>query len=179
MSLFAFVTSVVMAVTPPGDAPRPAVTAHVQRLLTAPDRNVRTLDRRVLAALFDGARRSATFAQLLDALDGSDVIAYIELTHDLPATTQGRLILAAKTLERRYVRIQVRAAQAPDELIAVIGHELRHAVEIVDAPGVGDEASMRRHYELVGAGRSHTWGFETRAAQDAGWRVRKELRKNA
>ena len=179
MSLLAIVTSVVMAATAPGDAPRPAVPAHVHRLLTAPDRNVRTFDRRVLTALFDGARRSATFAQLLDALDGSDVIAYIELTHDLPVTTQGRLLLATNTPDHRYVRIQVRAMQAPDDLIAVIGHELQHAVEIVEAPAVRDEASMRRHYEIAGAGRSHALGFETRAAQDAGWRVRKELRKNA
>ena len=61
----------------------------------------------------------------------------------------------------------------------MLGHELQHALEIAQAPGVQDEASMRRYYERAGAGRSHERGFETRAAQDAGRQVRLELRRNA
>jgi hypothetical protein len=94
MLVFVLVMSVVTSGGAPGDSPRPAVTAYMYRMLTAPDRNVRTFDRRVAGALVDGVRRSATLARLLTALDGSDVIAYIELTHDLPAVTQGRLVLA-------------------------------------------------------------------------------------
>lgn len=175
MLLFVLVMSVVTSVAPDAVVPRPAVTAVLHRVLTAPDRNVRTFDRRLSAALFDGARRSATFRELLVSLDGSDVIAYIEQSHDLPATIQGRLILAATSGSYRYVRIQVRAMQSPDDVIAIIGHELRHALEIAQAPEIHNEASMRAHYERAGAGRSHDMGFETSAAQDAGRRVRIEL----
>lgn len=180
MPLFVLVMSVVTAVAAPeADSRRPVIAAPLYRLLMAPDRNVRSLDRRVSDALAVGVRRSATFARLLAALDGSDVIAYIELSHDLPTTTQGRLVLATKSLTHRYVRIQVRAMQAPDEVIAIIGHELQHALEIAGAPGVRDSTTMRQHYERVGAGRSHSLGFETREAQDAGRRVRLELRQTA
>jgi hypothetical protein len=179
MLLFALVMSVVTSGDPPDHSPRTAVTAHMHRLLTAPNRNVRTFNDRVTTALFAGARRSATFASLVTALDGSDVIAYIELAHDLPAMVEGRLLLATTTVGHRYVRIQIRATQSPDEIIAIIGHELQHAVEIARAPGVQDDASMRRHYERAGAGRSTERGFETQAAQDAGRRVRGELRRNA
>jgi len=180
MPLLFLVTSAVMTVTAPdGNAPRPGVTAHMHRLLTAPDRHVRTFNGRVTGALFAGARRSATFASLVTALDASDVIAYIELAHDLPSLVEGRLVLATRTSSHRYVRIQIRASQSPDEIIAVLGHELQHALEIAQAPGVQDEASMRRYYERAGAGRSHERGFETRAAQDAGRQVRLELRRNA
>lgn len=180
MTQILLVMSVVTAVTTPdGIAPRPVVTTHMHRLLTSPDRHVRTLDRRVADALAEGVRRSATFEQLVTALDTSDVIAYIEFAHDLPSTTLGRLILATRSQANRYVRIHVRPALTMDELIATIGHELRHAVEIAEAPIIRDEASMRRYYQRAGAGRSHGTGFETRAAQDAGYRVRSELRKNA
>jgi hypothetical protein len=176
MPLILLVMSVVMDVAAPvGNTPRAIVTARVHHLLTAPDRHVRAFDRRVTSALSDGARRSETFRELLASLDGSDVIVYVEQSHDLPATLQGRLLLSSTSASFRYVRIQVRAMQPPDELIAIIGHELRHALEIAHAPQVRDEASMRTHYERIGAGRSHTMGFETREAQDAGRRVRQEL----
>jgi hypothetical protein len=178
MPLTLLVMSVVTnVIAPDGNAPRALVTARVHHLLTAPNRHVRTFDRRVTAALFDGARRSETFRELLASLDGSDVIAYIEQSHDLPATVHGHLVLAATSGSFRYVRIRIRSMQAPDELIAIIGHELRHALEIAQAPEIQDEASMRAHYERAGTGRSHDLGFETREAQDAGRRVRFELRK--
>jgi hypothetical protein len=176
MLLILLVMSVVTDVAAPiGNTPRGVVMARVHHLLTAPDRHVRTFDRRVTAALFDGARRSETFRELLASLDGSDVIAYVEQSHDLPTTVQGRLLLSSTSASFRYVRIQVRAMQSPDEVIAIIAHELRHALEIAEAPQVRDEASMRVYYERIGAGRSHAMGFETREAQDAGRRVRQEL----
>jgi hypothetical protein len=176
MPVILMVMSVVMnAATFEGHTTRAALAARMHHLLTAPDRHVRTFDRRVSTALADGARRSATFRDLLGSLDASDVIAYVEQSHDLPANLHGRLVLAATSGSSRYVRIQVRAMQPPDEVIAVIAHELRHALEIAQAPHVRDEASMRTHYERIGAGRSHAMGFETREAQDAGRRVRQEL----
>jgi hypothetical protein len=177
MPLMALVMSAVTAITAP-DAPRPP-DARLQRALTAPNRHVRTFDRRIVDALFTGMRRSTTFGGLVAMLDASDVIAYIELKHDLPSGTNGRLTMLSNSRAQRYVRIQVRTLLPPDDMIATIAHELQHAVEIAAASSVYDATTMRKFYEVAGAGRSTAIGFETQQAQDAGRRVRKELRKNA
>jgi hypothetical protein len=179
MLLLLVMSAVTAIAAPDGDSPTRPIASLVDRALTSPDRRTRAVGDRVGAALREGARRSATFARLIVALDRSDVIVYIELSHDLPATTEGRLMLATKAGAHRYARIQIRAALSPDEIIAVIGHELQHAVEIAEAPAVHDQASLRRFYKLAGAGRSHELGYDTEAARDAGYRVRFELRRNA
>jgi hypothetical protein len=66
--------------------------------------------------------------------------------------------------------------------IAALGHELRHAVEIADAPSVVDDASLAAEYRRVGfpsrAVRSGN-GYESRAAIDAAHRVWAELAHTA
>lgn len=176
--LMPLVMSAVMGIAAPaGDAPAPPTVSHLHHALTAPDRRVRGASPRVTSALFDGVRRSRTFAGLVAGVEQSNIIAYIELVLDLPPTTDGRLMLLSKTSGHRYVRIQVRTTLSPDQIISTIGHELQHALEIAEAPGVCDEKSMRRFYQRLGAGASHTLGFDTEAARVAGDRVRVELRR--
>jgi hypothetical protein len=77
---------------------------------------------------------------------------------------------------QRYLRVQVRGDLPTADLIALIGHELRHALEIADDPTVQDEPSMLTLYQRIGhatTGETHT--FDTREAQTAGRRVRLEL----
>ena len=144
--------------------------------LVKPDRRVRTSHPRVAAALFAGVSRSRTFAALIDALDRSNVIAYVELVQELPRAARGRLILATKIKEQRYVRIQLRFLLGHDEMISVLGHELQHALEIAQAPEVTDNARMRKFYQRTGAGMSDGFGFDTAAARIAGDQVRRELK---
>jgi hypothetical protein len=178
MQLLSLVMSAVMAIAAPiGDAPAPSTVRDLHRALIAPDRRIRTVDARVTAALYEGVRRSRTFGALVAGVERSNVIAYIELLHELPPTTNGRLALVSKKSEHRYVRIQVRAFLAPDHIISVIAHELQHALEIAAAPSVVDDASLRKFYKRIGAGTSNASGFDTDAARAAGERVRGELRR--
>jgi hypothetical protein len=178
MHLLSLVLSAVMAVAAPaGDVPAPSTVRDLQRALTAPERRVRTRDARIASALFEGVRRSPTFADLVATLDRSNVITYVELSHTLPSQTEGRLMLLSRGGSPRYVRIQVRATLSPDHMIALLGHELQHAVEIAGAPGVHDDASMRTFYQRIGVGRTDVHGFDTDAARLAGETVRRELRK--
>ena len=65
-------------------------------------------------------------------------------------------------------------AAALGELMASIGHELRHTIEVIDDPSVTTDAGMFFFYERMGmhsAGGAH----ETRAATDAGNAVRSEV----
>ena len=145
-------------------------------LLTAPDRRVRTTDPHVLNLLMQGVRRSKTFAELVRSLNLSDVIVYIQSVDGLPSTLFGRLMLAADAHGQRYLRIQVRQLLTQDESISLIGHELRHALEIAGASEVRNARGMIALYQRIGD--EHVPGmhsFETDAAQDAGRRVSREL----
>jgi hypothetical protein len=178
MHLISVVTSAVMAVASSSlEAPAPSTVRDLHRLLTAPHRHVRTHDERIRAAFFDGVRRSRTFGDLVAALERSDVIVYVEPAHFLPAQTDGGLSRLSTTGGYRYLRILVRPTFSRDQLISLIGHELQHAVEIAEAPGVYDENSMRKLYARLGVGVSDMHGFETEAARDAGYQVRRELRR--
>jgi hypothetical protein len=144
--------------------------------LSAPDRRVRSTDRRIVELLHRGVERSKTFAELVTALNTTDVIVYIERVSTLPTTLAGRLLLLPMAGNQRYLRIQVRGDLSPVELIALIGHELRHALEIAEHPGVRDESAMLTLYQQIGhpsTGALHT--YDTQAAQTAGRQVRLEL----
>jgi hypothetical protein len=144
--------------------------------LSAPDRRVRSTDRRIVDLLQKGMERSKTFAELVTALNTTDVIVYIERVPTLPTTLAGRLLLLPIAGSQRYLRIQVRGDLSSVELISLIGHELRHALEIAEHPTVRDESAMLTLYQRIGhpsTGALHT--YDTDAAQTAGRQVRVEL----
>ena len=78
----------------------------------------------------------------------------------------------------RYVRVTVRADLPMAENIALLGHELMHAVEVADASGVRDELSFHHHYESIGRPnhRGRVLLYDTRAAIETGLRVAVEWR---
>jgi hypothetical protein len=61
--------------------------------------------------------------------------------------------------------------------VAILGHELQHAVEVANAPWVVDEASLAEEYRRIGfpSHADHGMSFESRAAIDAGQRVLRDL----
>jgi hypothetical protein len=162
---------------PPTSKPAPALVATDHRgLLTAIDRRVRTTDRRIQSLLAQGARQSSTFAALLTALNRTDVIVYIEPVSNLPATLAGRLLLLPVTTgQQRYLRIQVARTAAANDLIATIAHELRHALEIAEAPDVRDQRALARLYQQIGQAGTGAHAYDTAAAQTTGRVVRQEL----
>jgi hypothetical protein len=153
--------------------PRPS-RVEIDLLLRAPERRVRSTNPRLTKMLAMGARRSPTFAGLLAALDRSDVIVYIEPANNMPSKLDGRLLMLPTAHSYRYLRIQVRMDLPREDLIPLIGHELRHALEIADAPDVRDQAAMVSLYERIGkAAGPHS--YDTAAARSAGKLVKMEL----
>jgi hypothetical protein len=152
------------------------VSPGTDPLLSSPERRVRSTDKRLAQLLQIGLQRSPTFAEMVQSLNRTDVIVYIERSNDLPRTLAGRLLLLPMTGQYRYLRIQVRGDLPTRELIALIGHELRHALEIAEEPGVRDASTMLTFYQRIGhptSGVLHT--YDTDAAQTVGDRVRLEL----
>lgn len=144
-------------------------------LLESPYRHVRTTNPRIQRLLEMGVSRSPTFASLLARLNASDVIVYIQQTDDLPKRLDGRLLLMPLANNQRYLRIQINRKGTPNELIALIGHELRHAIEVAEATEVRDERGLERLYRRIGMPSTSLHTYDTDAAQTTGRRVRKEL----
>ena len=91
-------------------------------------------------------RRSATFKSLVETLEQSDVVVYLENTKALPSGLDGRLMFLTKAGGVRYLHAQVTASLNAEELIAVVAHELQHAVEVAAHPEVRDAATLGSLY---------------------------------
>ena len=130
----------------------------------------------------EGLARSASFRGLIARLDGSDVIVYVEAECPMSSRLFGRLALLGASGQRRYVAVRISCMLTMTQLIAALAHELRHAVEIADAPSVVDDASLAAEYQRVGfpsrVMRRGT-GYESSAAIDAAHHVAAELAHTA
>jgi hypothetical protein len=120
-------------------------------------------------------RRSATFKSLVETLEQSDVVVYLENTKALPSGLDGRLMFLTKAGGVRYLHAQVTASLNAEELIAVVAHELQHAVEVAAHPEVRDAATLGSLYERIGVRTTAKDRYDTAAAQSTGRRVRAEL----
>jgi hypothetical protein len=78
----------------------------------------------------------------------------------------------------RILRVVVDIRKADWDLMGSIGHELRHAVEVLADPSVTSNAAMYFFYART-ALRGSKSSFETKAAVQAGNTVRDEVRRRA
>ena len=97
-----------------------------------------------------GCRQSHTFRSIVDALVGSFVIVHLVPAVSLPSGVSGGLRFVTTANGYRYLRISMRTDLDPAVLIAMLGHELQHAVEIGQAPHVVDLGTLRDFYRLTG-----------------------------
>lgn len=121
-----------------------------------------------------GAAESPTFRGLLARLVASDLIVYIGVVDRIIGASAGQLYFVIATPSARYVRIEVVADGNEREMVALVGHELQHAVEIASAPRVRDRQSMALLYLGMGENRNHSH-FDSVAARVTQERVRSEL----
>ena len=122
--------------------------------------------------LVEGERRSATFRDVLGRLEASDVIVYVEaggVGHGM----DGGLQFVTATSLTRYLRVTMRLDLPAAALVALLGHELRHALEV--AENAAD--SFRQFYERWGTAthRGDVVTYDTEAAVTTGLRVALEL----
>ncbi len=140
--------------------------------------SIRSSDTRLIDTLDQGLLRSPTLRELESRLENSSVIIYLARAA-LPGLLAGRTRLIGAGGGWRFLSVEVDERVGPLDLLTVIGHELRHAVEIADAAEVVDLPSLEALYRRIGQesrrseGQSH-W-YETREAQETGQRVREEL----
>jgi hypothetical protein len=142
--------------------------------LDSPHRHVRSQDRSIRFLLKRGFNHSPTFARLMARLEQSDVIVYVEEVPRLPGALEGRMMMLPTSHGQRYVRIQLSLRGAPDDAVAILGHELQHAIEVAQELAVNDQGTLAKLYQRIGTrGGEHV--YDTYAAQEVGRIVRREL----
>jgi hypothetical protein len=148
----------------------PAVAAPNQTLP-----RIRSSSASLAALIARVTEHSATFRALIDAINASDGIVYVEAGecgHDVTACLVGVTSAGAY----RMLWIKVDKDKRECDLIASIGHELQHAVEILSDSDVQCGAGMFSYYVRMGRRGSGPLVFETTAATNAGIAVRSEIR---
>lgn len=134
--------------------------------------HVRPLGERAAHTLARGLERSPTFRVLVDHLQRSDIVVYVAIA-PLPgkSTAGGIQFLGASTVSR-FLRVVLSSELTTPQMVAALGHELQHALEVSE---VRDHGSFVRHYRRAGLHRLQRRAFDSKAAQDAGERIRQEL----
>jgi hypothetical protein len=145
--------------------------------------HIRTTDDRLRQLLDRGLRTSPTFRALVQRLLDSDVVVYLWCDATRERVTDGRLTFVSAAGGLRYVVVRLLPLASAERQIAIMAHELRHAVEIADAPDIVDDASLHRAYRRIGFVSSEpsarTLSFDSQAAVDAGLTVLRELTEGA
>lgn len=143
----------------------------------ARDAHVRTADRAVSNLIGEGIRRSPTFRALIGELEISDVIVYIDTRCCLSHDEAGFVAFVTSVGGCRYLKIHIDGRQSHDQMLALLGHELRHTVEIAKSPEVVNEPALAALYERIGFPRdAGSQRFDSHAAIAAGLQVLRELR---
>ena len=161
---------------PPTFATQATAAVDDQAAVMAPDARVRGVSSRVVAIINTATAQSETFRGLVDQIGHTDGIVYVA-EGDCGSGVRACLLLTMTVMgPHRVLRILVDGRAVDCDLMASIGHELQHAVEVLSYRSVTSGSEMKLLYNRICdlCGRS----FETNAAVRAGNTVRGELRKN-
>lgn len=137
---------------------------------------LRSTDRDLMGIVDQGLVRSATLRRLEDRLRQARVIVYLAPGHE--SSTRGRTRLIGTGDGWRYLLIDLDTRLPKIDLLALLGHELQHAVEIAEAADVVDESTLVALYQRIGLSQregSSSIAFETRHAIETGQQVFAEL----
>ena len=138
LMLAAGLTSGLLA---PADAGDP-ITLH----------RLRSMDVAIRATIDEGCRRSPTFAALVDDLERSSLIVYVEQVASLRDGMRGTLLHGGAAPQ--YLRVFLKRGMSLERRVVVLAHELQHVREVVAAGIVADAVEMDALFRRIGDKRS-------------------------
>jgi hypothetical protein len=140
---------------------------------------VRSSDSRVIRLIAEGVDRSPTFRQLVDDIDASNLIVYVEFGICSFGRIRGCLVpgLGGSAADRylRVIVINDRNLANDDRLVALIGHELQHVRELLGHGDLRNTNDMKAVLSQIGWKIPGEQGYETDGARRAGAAVLREL----
>ena len=126
---------------------------------------LRSMDLAIQATIDEGCRRSPTFAALVDYLERSSFIVYVEQAATLRDGMRGTLLHGGAGPQ--YLRVLLKRGMSLEHRVVVLAHELQHAREVVAAGIVADAVEMDALFRRIGDKRSaggEQQRYETAAA---------------
>ncbi len=154
-----------------------ATTSQAIGCETALPFHLRIDDCQLAAAVADGARRSPTLDNLIERIQRSNALVFVAPPPSIGPASKllgGLYYDMSSTGSYRIFTIFL-ARTAGDAAIATFGHELRHAIELLESAGSKDDLEARaREGRTAWQSGPHT--IETKAALDAGNAITRELK---
>lgn len=138
LPLTAVITCLCTAALAAAPAP-PAVTARL-----------RPQSPRISQLLERARTRSPTVQRMIDRLEAGNVIVYLELNDRLDPQVAACLTWMAATESVRIVRASLKPRLRDRDAIALLAHELQHAVEVLDHPEVRSSDDLADLYTRIG-----------------------------
>lgn len=153
------------------------VSGHVAASAPAPinpNARVRPMQPLVEKLIATGMGRSESFRRLVREIEASDVIVYIEARRDLRAGVGASMRFLTTSASDRFLKIHLDAHHNPNVLVALLGHELQHVVEVAQNRTIRSADDLRAFYRQTGV-RTGPDSFDSEAARQMGYLVREEL----
>ena len=150
-----------------------ATTAASAPLRAEPLVHVRPASPAARLLIDESARHSPTVRELIDQIDRSDVIVYVQMTASNQVASAATTFVTS-TVGQRYLRILIHAGTPVWNRSQLLAHELQHVIEIASQPEVTSNDGIRGLYERIG----HASGkdkYETGAARQIEAKVRAEI----
>ena len=136
--------------------------------------HVRSSSASIARLILEATERSKTFRGLVQTINDSEGFVYVE-EGECGHGVRSCLVSVSKSGPTRVLRVRVDTHRADVDLMASIGHELRHTVEVLSEPTVTSDVALYMFYSRVGWHGTDV-AFETNAAVRAGEFVRSEVR---
>jgi hypothetical protein len=157
----------------------PHVSARVDETipnLAAPS-HVRSFSPVIASVIQLEGERSPTFHRLVETINASDSYVYVDEGECRDSDQRACLVNVTVGGPYRFIFVHVATHGADWDLMGSIGHELHHAIEVIDNRFVTSLLTMRSLYGRIGKQNSQDpHSYETTAAVAAGNAVRDEVR---
>jgi len=135
---------------------------------------IKTEDPEIKGAIAQAIEWSVTFRRLVETIERTDGMVWI-----LRARCSGRmsaclLIYLEVSGPNRMLRVHVDPRQTGDRLMELVGHELQHAIEVLET-SVRTSAAMYHFFDRQAGAYRIGGRFETNEAVEAGFAVGREV----
>jgi hypothetical protein len=136
---------------------------------------VRGSDPAIVDAIERASEQSPTFNQLVIAITATNGIVYVHYG-DCQRNVRSCLVLAVTQAgPNRILHIRIDPHRKGHRLMVAIGHELKHALELLNEPTAVNLYTAHNFFQRIAPRRGLV--FETQAAIEIGLKIDRELRR--
>ncbi len=140
------------------------------------DPRLRPAEASAAALVADAVSRSAIVRDLAGRLRGTDVVAYVRVGPCVEGERDSSIHFIGRSRYDRFMVIKINETLSPDRQIALVGHELQHAVDMAQASWITDSARMQQYFLVSGWKLGYPEpGFETFSALQTERKIAQEL----